>query len=179
MLQWLAKPSCGSELVFLDLYPESPQPNKAENGFFPLHSLLLHNTSRGRCTQVERRMSAVLADFFFFHQPHPEIKRLTDKITMTWNNSKANRSTAVALVMFHVFAILLWQGRKYFQRNSWKLMSIKHLNDSVTFPGVWRLGFLFPFLCEILHRRQKHTAEAVSGEVALSCTVRKAYISCL
>lgn len=117
--------------------------------------------------------------FFFFHQPHPEIKRLTDKITMTWNNSKANRSTAVALVMFHVFAILLWQGRKYFQRNSWKLMPIKHLNDSVTFPGVWRLGFLFPFLCEILHRRQKHTAEAVSGEVALSCTVRKAYISCL
>lgn len=149
--------------------------------FSPLHTLLLRNTSRGRCTQVQRRMSAVLADLFiFFHQPHPEIKRLTDKITMTWNNSKANRSAAVALVMFHVFAILLWHGRKYFQRNSRKLMPIKHLNDSVTFPGVWRLGFLFPFfVCEILHRRQKHTAEVVSGEVALSCTVRKAYILCL
>lgn len=30
MLQRVAKPSCGSELVFLDLYPKSLQPNEAQ-----------------------------------------------------------------------------------------------------------------------------------------------------
>lgn len=54
MLQWIAKASsCGSELVFLDLYPESPaakqKQTEREKSF-----LLPSDTSRGRCAQVRR-----------------------------------------------------------------------------------------------------------------------------
>ena len=54
VLQWIAKASsCGSELVFLDLYPESPaakqKQTEREKSF-----LLPSDTSRGRCAQVRR-----------------------------------------------------------------------------------------------------------------------------
>lgn len=56
VLQWIEKPSCGSELVFLDLYPQSPaaKQKQRQESFFSL----LPDTSRGGCAQVGRSMRA-------------------------------------------------------------------------------------------------------------------------
>lgn len=59
VLQWRAKPFCGSEFVFLDLYPcRVPAAKQSGERMIPthtpsIHTILLPNTSRGRRAQVE------------------------------------------------------------------------------------------------------------------------------
>ena len=86
MLQWIAKPSCGSELVFLDLYPESLQPNEAEARNFlccltPAEGGVLKSGGAVRSVSAVWSVSAVLAEGWdVSRQPHPEIRPLADKI---------------------------------------------------------------------------------------------------
>lgn len=76
------KPSCGSELVFLDLYPESLQPNQVKRRIF----FAAKHQQRGMCSSQEEQVnvSAVPVEASQASlQPHPDIRPRSHKATVT------------------------------------------------------------------------------------------------
>lgn len=141
VLQWRPKPFCGSEFVFLDLYPcRVPAAKQSGEWMIPthtpsIHTILLPNTSRGMRAQVELSSAGWDTPHTATPspptdpQPHPAIWRPTE-IKSQWRWMILRLTCTAAFIMCHVFPVL--QDRTHCWLNAKKPMPIKHLNAFLT-----------------------------------------------